>query len=129
MAQIDLPRPLDEYFAFAELASTRHGRRFTITFPYFEDQRLDRLQWWWQVSSAQERIGGDAGVEALRRESIERFRRHIERWLVTSQKRLFDGEPFPRVGAQIRQPAVMAPAEAEIQSTVLEWPVERVVNA
>jgi hypothetical protein len=129
MAQIDLPRPLDEYFAFAELASTRHGRRFTITFPYFEDQRLDRLQWWWQVSSAQERIGGEAGIEALRRESIERFRLHIERWLVTSQKRLFDGNPFPRVGAQIRQPVVTAPADAETQSNVLEWPVERVVNA
>ncbi len=131
MAQIDLPRPLHEYFAFAELASTRHGRRFTITFPYFEAQRLDRLQWWWQVSTVQERVGGEAGLESLRREAIERFRLHIERWLVTSQKRLFDGNPFPRLGAQGRElvPAVAEQAEPAATSNVVAWPVDRVANA
>lgn len=129
MAQIDLPRPLHEYFAFAELASTRHGRRFTITFPYFEEQRLDRLQWWWQVSSAQERIGGDAGIETLRREAIERFRLHIERWLVTSQKRLFDGNPFPRLGVELREPETLAPVLEPAESNVVDWPVDRVANA
>lgn len=135
MAQIDLPRPIDSYFAFAELASNRQGRRFTITFPYFEEQRLDRLQWWWQVSGAQERIGGEAGIEALRREAIDRFRLHIERWLETSQKRLFDGQPFPRLGAQVAPQAVLAEAPApsvtdgaQTGATVLPWPVDKVAN-
>ena len=135
MAQIDLPRPIDSYFAFAELASNRQGRRFTITFPYFEDQRLDRLQWWWQVSGAQERIGGEAGIEALRREAVDRFRLHIERWLETSQKRLFDGQPFPRLGAQVVEQAptpeavpMQAPEAADTGATVLPWPVEKVAN-
>ena len=135
MAQIELPRPIDSYFAFAELASNRQGRRFTITFPYFEDQRLDRLQWWWQVSGAQERIGGEAGIEALRREAIDRFRQHIERWLETSQKRLFDGQPFPRLGAMIRaqepaasQAAVLPDDETDTEARVLSWPADRVVN-
>lgn len=132
MAQIDLPRPIDSYFAFAELASIRQGRRFTITFPYFEDQRLDRLQWWWQVSGAQERIGGEAGIEALRREAIDRFRLHIERWLETSQKRLYDGTPFPRLGALV-VPQAVAPLTPELhgsdsEATLLPWPVEKVVN-
>jgi len=135
MAQIDLPRPIDSYFAFAELASNRQGRRFTITFPYFEDQRLDRLQWWWQVSGAQERIGGEAGIEALRREAVDRFRLHIERWLETSQKRLFDGQPFPRLGAQVVAPAPapepVTPAEADTAdatAAVAPWPLEKVAN-
>ena len=130
MAQIDLPRSLNDYFAFAELASTRQGRRFTITFPYFDGPRLDRLQWWWQVSGAQERIGGDAGIEALRREAIDRFHLHIERWLVTSQKRLYDGAPFPRLGDAIAAP-VEPPLEVpgDAASNVLAWPVEKVANA
>jgi hypothetical protein len=135
MAQIDLPRPIDSYFAFAELASNRQGRRFTITFPYFEDQRLDRLQWWWQVSGAQERIGGEAGIEALRREAVDRFRLHIERWLETSQKRLFDGQPFPRLGAQVvaQAPAPEDVVPAAVDATepaaaVVPWPLEKVAN-
>lgn len=150
MAHTDLPRPLDSYFAFAEIASNRQGRRFTITFTYFEGQRLDRLQWWWQVSTAQERIGGDAGIEALRREAVERFRLHIERWLETSRKRLYDGNPFPRLEALVEQaapvepavpaascvqgsdePAVTpatAPEVPPAESRVLPWPVEKVAN-
>jgi len=133
MAQIDLPRSIDNYFAFAELASNRQGRRFTITFPYFEDQRLDRLQWWWQVSGAQERIGGEAGIEALRREAIDRFRQHIERWLETSQKRLFDGQPFPRLGALVVAPApapeTVEPAQADpADAAASAWPLEKVAN-
>ena len=132
MAQIDLPRPIDSYFAFAELASNRQGRRFTITFPYFEDQRLDRLQWWWQVSGAQERIGGEAGIETLRREAVDRFRLHIKRWLETSQKRLYDGTPFPRLGAlvvpEVAAPVPAAPAESETEGQALPWQVEKVAN-
>ena len=132
MAQIDLPRSIDNYFAFAELASNRQGRRFTITFPYFEDQRLDRLQWWWQVSGAQERIGGEAGVEALRREAVDRFRLHIERWLETSQKRLYDGTPFPRLGVlvvpELAAAEAVEPPERDSEATLLPWPVEKVAN-
>jgi hypothetical protein len=95
------------------------------------------LQWWWQVSTAQERIGGDAGIEALRREAIERFRLHIERWLVTSQRRLFDGNPFPRIGilaeaAMNPEPQAIAPdpdAAPQLAADAAEWPVDRVANA
>ena len=126
MAQIDLPRPLDSYFAFAELAANRQGRRFTITFPYFDGERLDRLQWWWQANAAQERMGGEAGLVTLRREAAERFRQHIERWLETSRKRLFDGNPFPRLEAAVEQPidevSSLDAAEA------VGWPMDRVSN-
>ncbi len=126
MAQIELPRPLQDYFAFAELPAGPQGRRFTITFPYFEAARLDRLQWWWQASTVQERIGGDEAIERLRQEAIDRFRVHIERWLVTSQRHLFDGNPFPRLGqlaAEGVADAPDAPSDPEVA-----WPVERVAN-
>jgi len=126
MAQIALPRPVQDYFAFAELPADAEGRRFTITFPYFEAQRLDRLQWWWQVSSVQERIGGKEAVARLRQEAIDRFRVHIERWLVTSQRRLFDGDPFPRLGQVVVEvPAEVPAAPAAAQP---EWPAGKVAN-
>lgn len=99
MTLIDLPHPLEAYFAHAEIASSRQGRRFTITLPYFQGDKVDRLQWWWQVSAAHERIVGEEGVATLRRQAIERFRLHIDRWLVNSGNRLFDGRPFPRLEA------------------------------
>lgn len=123
MHPIDLPHPLERYFAFAELPANRNGRRFTFTFPYFEGERLDRLQWWWQLSPAQERIRGEAGVEALRREASDRFRQHIERWLTASRKRLFDGSPFPRLES-LREEAV-APEASQDPS---DWPLDRVSN-
>ena len=81
-------------------------------------------------------IGASAGAhEALRREAIERFRQHIERWLDTSQKRLYDGNPFPRLGAMIRaeepaasQAAVLPEDETDTEARVLSWPADRVVN-
>ena len=94
MTYIELPRAVEAYFAFAELPATERGRQFTITFPYMEGGRLDRLQWWWQVSKAQERTG-DAAVQSLRQEAIQRFRQHIERWLANSGRCLRGGEPFP----------------------------------
>jgi hypothetical protein len=94
MTYIELPRAVEAYFAFAELSATERGRQFTITFTYFEGTRLDRLQWWWQVSRAQERAG-DALVQGLRQEAIQRFKQHIERWLVNSRRCLRGGEPFP----------------------------------
>ncbi len=94
MTYIELPRAVEAYFAFAELPATERGRQFTITFTYFEGTRLDRLQWWWQVSRAQERAG-DALVQGQRQEAIQRFKQHIERWLVNSRRCLKGGEPFP----------------------------------
>lgn len=126
MAQIDLPRPLDSYFAFAELTANRQGRRFTITFPYFEGERLDRLQWWWQVSAAQERIGGEAGLATLRQDAADRFRQHIERWLDASRKRLFDGAPFPRLAVAQEAPAPLAGGAGDLPEA--PWPLERVSN-
>lgn len=121
---IDLPRPLESYFAFAELPANRQGRRFTITFPYFEGERLDRLQWWWQVSAAQERVEGEQGLVVRRREAVERFRQHIGRWLVSSRKRLFDGNPFPRleVAEVPGSPATDEPmALQETVAPILGW--------
>ena len=127
MAQIELPRPLQDYFAFAELPAGPQGRRFTLIFPYFEDQRLDRLQWWWQVSSTQERVGGDELVERLRQDAVDRFRVHIERWLVNSQRRLFDGQPFPRLG-QVANEAAAVGLPVEPLQALSAWPVEQVAN-
>jgi hypothetical protein len=96
MSNIDLPRALDAYFAYAELPSTHEGRRFTITFTYMESGRLDRLQWWWQVSAAQQRAG-ESFVSAQREEAIDRFSKHVERWLLNGRRRLTGGDPFPHL--------------------------------
>ena len=104
MTHIELPRAVEAYFAFAELPATGRGRQFTITFTYMEGGRLDRLQWWWQVSKAQERAG-DALVQGLRQEAILRFRQHIERWLSNSNRFLTGGDPFPHLENQAALPA------------------------
>jgi hypothetical protein len=54
MALIDLPRALEDYFAFAETEPTPRGRRFSISLPYFAGDRIHRLQWWYYVTPAQE---------------------------------------------------------------------------
>jgi len=108
MTHIELPRAVEAYFAFAELPATERGRHFTITFTYMEKGRLDRLQWWWQVSKAQERAG-DAMVQSLRQEAIRRFSQHVERWLVNSNHRLTGGDPFPQLEA-FAAPAVAGSA-------------------
>jgi len=97
MSHMELPRALEDYFAHAETAPTRAGRRFTITLPYLDDQRLDRLQWWWQVSAAQELQGGGEIITRLRAEAIARFRRHIERWLENTRQRLHGDGPIPKI--------------------------------
>jgi hypothetical protein len=114
MTYIELPRAVEAYFAFAELPATERGRHFTITFTYFEGERLDRLQWWWQVSKAQERAG-DAMVQGLRQEAILRFKQHIERWLVNSRRCLKGGEPFPQLEALagVEEPAAASEPAAE----------------
>lgn len=101
MASIDLPRALQDYFAFAETTPTRNGRRFSITLPYVRaDGRLDRLQWWYHMSPAKEMALGDGAQEALRAEAIERFTTHIERWLHNTRQELYGEGTIPCVGAE-----------------------------
>jgi hypothetical protein len=101
MASIDLPRALQDYFAFAETTPTRSGRRFSITLPYIRpDGRLDRLQWWYHLSPAKEMALGDDAAETLRIEAIERFGVHIERWLQNTRQDLYGEGAIPHVGAE-----------------------------
>jgi len=101
MASIDLPRALQDYFAFAETTPTRNGRRFSITLPYVRsDGRLDRLQWWYHLSPAKEKALGNSASEALRAEAVVRFRVHIERWLQNTRQDLFGDGAIPRVCAE-----------------------------
>ena len=101
MASIDLPRPLQDYFAFAETTPTRNGRRFSITLPYVRpDGRLDRLQWWYHLSAAKEMALGDSGADTLRSEAIERFTVHIERWLQNTRQDLYGDGSIPYVSAE-----------------------------
>src|SRR5262249_48286608 len=101
MASVDLPRPLQDYFAFAETAPTRNGRRFSITLSYVRaDGRLDRLQWWYHLSLAKEMALGDGALDALRAEAIERFSVHIERWLNNTRQDLFGEGTIPYVAAE-----------------------------
>jgi hypothetical protein len=101
MASIDLPRALQDYFAFAETAPTRNGRRFSITLPYCRpDGRLDRLQWWYHLSAAKEMALGDHAAEMLRGEAVERFVTHIERWLHNTRQDLYGNGSIPYVSPE-----------------------------
>jgi hypothetical protein len=101
MASIDLPRALQDYFAFAETTPTRNGRRFSITLPYCRpDGRLDRLQWWYHLSAAKEMALGDSAAETLRAEAVERFTTHIERWLHNTRQDLYGNGAIPQVCAE-----------------------------
>jgi hypothetical protein len=150
MAHIELPRALEDYFAFAETTPTRNGRRFVITLPYFlgngATQKLDRLQWWFHMSPEQERQMGEAAIATLRAQATEKFRRHIERWLQNTQQKLHGEEPIPhidaladtRLDARVSATAASAeatsvvPAAAEVSQPeaahVMPWPTERVAN-
>jgi hypothetical protein len=101
MASIDLPRALQDYFAFAETTPTRNGRRFSITLPYCRpDGRLDRLQWWYHLSAAKEMALGNSASQALRAEAVERFTTHIERWLHNTRQDLYGDGAIPFVSAE-----------------------------
>jgi hypothetical protein len=141
MAHIELPRALEDYFAFAETTPTRNGRRFVITLPYFAGagtaQKLDRLQWWFHLSPEQERQMGEAAIATLRAQATEKFRRHIERWLENTRQQLHGEEPIPHIdplpvpsatapaATTAAAPAAAAPPNAE---NVVTWPAERVAN-
>jgi hypothetical protein len=153
MAHIELPRALEDYFAFAETTPTRNGRRFLISFPYFcgtgAGAKLDRLQWWYHVSPEQERQMGEAALATLRAQATEKFRRHIERWLQNTRQKLHGLEPIPRIeplaNPSSETPAATSPVPAQLPAaataelavepgpvpapeSLLAWPAERVVN-
>jgi hypothetical protein len=122
MPHIELPRPIVDYFAFAELERAADGRRFSITLTYLEGDRLDRINWWWRVNATQEKLVGEAGVAKLRAEATERFQRHVERWLENTRQRLTGDGPFPRLEAlpaEVPAPALVA---EELPSTVIPLP-------
>jgi hypothetical protein len=106
MPHVDLPRALEDYFAHAETTPTRDGRRFSITFPYLQGAKLDSLQWWWNIGSVQLQLIGDEGFAAQRRSAIEKFSRHIERWLVNNDQRLYGDGPIPRLEARLNAVSV-----------------------
>lgn len=141
MAHIELPRALEDYFAFAETTPTRNGRRFVITLPYFSGadsaRKLDRLQWWFHLSAEQERQMGEAAIATQRAQAVEKFCRHIERWLENTRQHLHGEEPIPRIDA-LALPATEAVAPPAPEETlepqpaaveiVVPWPAERVAN-
>ena len=99
MASIDLPRALRDYFAFAETTPTRNGRRFSITMPYVRpDGGIDRLQWWYHLTPAQEKALGETAADGLRTQAIARFEVHIERWLQNTAHVLYGDGAIPQLG-------------------------------
>jgi hypothetical protein len=114
MPLIELPRALEEYFAYAETDPTRKGRRFSITLPFYSGDKLDRLQWWYHVSPAQEHMFERDGLAVYRARATERFRRHIEQWLANTNHRLHGDEAIPRISGLPQQQTPIA-VEAAVQ--------------
>jgi hypothetical protein len=114
MSHVELPRALEAYFAHAELDGVVDGRRFTITLPYFDGARLDRLQWWWSLNNAQLRVGGAEGIEVARRAATERFRQHIEYWLVSNRLSLGGQGPIPALEPLPVESAVPEPLDLPV---------------
>jgi hypothetical protein len=140
MAHIELPRALEDYFAFAETTPTRNGRRFVISLPYFcgsaEHAKLDRLQWWFHLGPEHERQMGEAAITTLRAQASERFVRHIERWLENTRQSLHGEEPIPRIdpidearpAAVAPPPLAPEPPAAPAAESAVSWPAEKVAN-
>jgi hypothetical protein len=125
MPHIELPRALEDYFAFTETEPTRNGRRFSITLPYLDGERMDRLQWWYHVTPAQEQMYEGTGLAFHRTRAIERFCRHIERWLDITAQQFRGNEPIPRIESR---PASIAASPAPPLLPAQLEPVEKVAN-
>jgi len=127
MQHIELPRALEEYFAYAETEPTRKGRRFSITLPFYSGDKLDRLQWWYHVSPAQELMYDGEGIAVFRARETQRFLRHIERWLANTNQRLHGNDAIPRISPM---PVVVkkAPAEPKADDQQKELPAVKVAN-
>jgi len=126
MLHIELPRALEEYFAYAETEPTRKGRRFSITLPFYCGDRLDRLQWWYHVSPSQEEMYDGKGLAILRTRATERFVRHIEQWLANTHQRLHGDDAIPRI-TSVPKSATVA-AKLTVVSTETALHAARVVN-
>lgn len=130
MASIDLPRPLQDYFAFAETTPTRNGRRFSITLPYLRpDGRLDRLQWWYHLSPAKEKALGDHAPDRLRDEAIERFSSHIARWLQNTRQDLFGDGAIPCVSSEGNRILGAFPVDPALSAGMLQSSEEPSIEA
>lgn len=114
MKNVALPRPLADYFGFAELEKHGDTRRFSITLPYLCGAQLDRLQWWWRLTPTEEGLLGEGGLEARRQREIERFYRHVERWLANTRQRMCGDGPIPKIEAL---PATGTPEEGAASAT------------
>jgi hypothetical protein len=137
MPLIELPRALEDYFAFAETDPTRRGRRFSITLPFLNGDKLERLQWWYHLSPAEESMYEGHGIAVFRAQAIQRFVRHIGRWLEINRLRLHGYEPIPRLTRQLVVPATLAaqPGTETMQASagnavaeIPAWPLEKVAN-
>jgi len=60
---------------------------------------MDKLQWWWRIGAREEALLGEGGCEARRQKEIERFTRHVERWLANHGRCLYGTGPFPCLGS------------------------------
>lgn len=125
MSLIELPRALEEYFAYAETEPTRKGRRFSITLPFYSGERLDRMQWWYHISLAEELMYEGEGVAIFRARATQRFRRHIERWLANTRRRLHGDEAIPRISAL---PNDRPPPPVEVPLNLEPMPEAKVAN-
>jgi hypothetical protein len=129
MTLIELPRALEEYFAFAETDPTRRGRRFSITLPYRNGERLERLQWWYHVSAAEEQMYDGHGLAFFRARAIARFRAHIERWLEITRQRLHGDDAIPTVSSVTQNaPAAHLATDTTESPEVAPWPAQKIAG-
>jgi hypothetical protein len=128
MLLIELPRALEEYFAYAETEPTRKGRRFSISLPFYAGNRLDRMQWWYHVSPAEELMFEGEGVAVFRARATVRFRRHIERWLANTNQRLHGEEAIPRISALPKAAPTASAGDLRIIESQLLPEAAKVVN-
>ena len=125
MLPIELPRALEHYFAFAETEPTRRGRRFAITLPYYTNGNLERIQWWYHVSPAQELQFDGEALHVYRARATERFRRHIEQWLINTGQRLHGDGAIPLVSLIAETSAPATVTEAPLQADDIPEALER----
>jgi len=99
MASIDLPQCASRLLCIRGKRLRRAmGVVSSITFAvrFGRTARLDRLQWWYHLSTAKEmalggcRFGFTAGPKA-----VERFSVHIERWLHNTRQDLYGNGSIP----------------------------------